>query len=54
MHVRISIPDMICITGIGAASWFLAGHEVTWGMWVAYGSYAAGRLTQWFLNWTSN
>lgn len=49
MYVRLSIPDIAALTSIGVTSWFLAGHTVTWGMWVAYGAYAAGRLVQWII-----
>jgi hypothetical protein len=49
MYIRVSIPDIISITAIGATSWFTAGHEVTWGLWIGFGAFALGRLTQWMV-----
>lgn len=49
MHIRISIPDIVCATLIGTASWFADGHAFGPGILVAGGAFALGRLTQWIL-----
>lgn len=50
MFIRVSIPDIIAVTAIGASSWVAGGHEVGWGMWIAFGAFGAGRIVQWIIS----